>query len=85
MPLEHSFEPFTDPATLDLIFTMQDQLVARNVTVVVEPDALEKLGAGQNPIEVFKSHRATLEGVASTKFDEIGGGREVTILAADLH
>ena len=84
MPLEKSSEPFTDPATLDLIFSMRDQMMAHTVTVSVTRDALKKLGPGQNPLEIFKAHRLTLENVASTKFDEINGGTEVTILAEDL-
>ena len=86
MPLEPSSATtfYSDPGTLAVVFAMKNLMVDQDVRVAIAADAVQKLGGSGNPIEVVQAHRATLESVASAKFDRQGGGTEVSIREEDL-
>jgi hypothetical protein len=86
MPLEPTTDTtaYSDPATLAVIFAMQNLMIDQSVRVSVAADAVQKLGGSGNPIEVVQAHRSALELIASTKFDQQGGGTEVIVREEDL-
>lgn len=86
MPLEPSADKtaFSDPGTLSVVFPMQNLMIDQSVRVAISADAIQKLGGSGNPVEVVLAHRSKLERIASSKFDQQGGGTEITVRADDL-
>ena len=86
MPLEPAtrLAAHTDPATLSVVFAMKNAMADEIVRVTISPDAIQKLGGGPDPIEVFETNRGALERIASAKFDRMGGSAEVTVREEDL-
>ena len=85
MPLEPSTEAaaYSDPGTLAVIFSMQNLMIDQTVRVTIAAEVIKKLGSG-NPIEIVQAHRHALERIASNKFDQQGGGTEVSVREEDF-
>ena len=86
MPLEPATRvaAHTDPATLSVVFAMKNAMADEIVRITISPKAIQKLGGGPDPIEVFEKNRVALERIASDKFDRMGGSAEVTVREEDL-
>ena len=86
MPLEPFTRTaaYTDPTTLSVVFAMKNAMADEIVRVTISSNAIQKLGGGPDPIEVFEINRVALERIASAKFDRMGGSAEVTVREADL-
>lgn len=85
MPLQRPNDAtaFTDPATLSVVFQMNDGEQDRPVRVTIQADALQKLHGGANPLSTFEMNRDAIETIASAKFDAQGGG-EIVVREDDV-
>lgn len=87
MPLEptQNTHAFTDPGTLDLVFSMRDPSTDSDVQITVEADAVRALASGRaSPLDVVREHRDMLETAASNKFDSTRGMSSVVVRRDDL-